>query len=120
MIVALVAAGGQSRRMGQPKLLLPLGRQTILERVIHTIRQAGIERILVVANGQVPELTTIAQSAGATVHALTEPTPDMRATVELGLTWIERTWSPADRDCWLLVPADHPALEPDVIRQLRA
>jgi CTP:molybdopterin cytidylyltransferase MocA len=120
MIVALLPAGGQSRRMGQPKLLLPLGRRTILEHVIAAIRKAGIERILVVANGQVPELAAVARSAGAAVLTLPHETPDMRATVEFGLKWIEQTWSPGPEDCWLLVPADHPAIEAGVIRELLA
>ncbi len=134
MIVALLPAGGQSRRMGRPKLLLPLpspqpsplggegrvrgGSETVLERVIRTIRQAGIERILVVANGQVPELANVVRSAGAAVHMLSDETADMRATVEIGVIWIEQTWSPAPKDSWLLVPADHAALDPAVIQQL--
>src|SRR5262249_42885182 len=101
-------------------LLLPLGTLTILEGVIQAIRIAGIERILVVTTDNVPKLAQVAATAGATVATLVEETADMRATVEIGLKWIEETWSPEAADSWLLVPADHPTLDANVIRQLLA
>ena len=120
MIVALIPAGGQSRRMGQPKLLLPLGGQTVLERVIHTLHQSGIKNTLVVTTRRIPRLAEVATTAGAGVVTLPADTPDMRATVDFGLTWIAQNWSPAPSDAWLLVPADHPTLEVSVIQQLLA
>ena len=42
----------------------------------------------------------------------------MRATVECGLGWLEEHFRPETEDCWLLVPADHPSLDPEVVRQL--
>lgn len=104
--------------MGQPKLLLPLGGQTILERVINTTRLAGIDNILVVATARVPSLEKVAANAGAAVAVLDDETPDMRATVEAGLQWLEHHCSPAPSDGWLLIPADHPVLEVQVIRNL--
>lgn len=51
MIAAIILAAGQSRRMGQPKMLLPWGQLTVIEQVIRTFRGAGIEDILVVTGG---------------------------------------------------------------------
>lgn len=51
MISAIILAAGQSRRMGQPKLLLPWGDVTVLERVVSAFANAGIEDILVVTGG---------------------------------------------------------------------
>lgn len=57
-ISAIVLAAGKSTRMGQPKMLLPWGKTTVLEKVIETIRAAGIENIVVVANSEIaPEIT---------------------------------------------------------------
>jgi molybdenum cofactor cytidylyltransferase len=120
MIVALLPACGQSRRMGRPKLLLPIGTQTVLEGVIQAVRTADIDRVLVVTTDIVPQLAQVAAGAGAAVATLAEETADMRATVEIGLKWIEETWSPEPADTWLLVPADHPTLDASVIRQLLA
>ena len=48
MISAIILAAGESRRMGQPKMLLPWGNVSVLEHVISVFAGAGIEDILVV------------------------------------------------------------------------
>jgi len=118
MTFAVVPAAGHSTRMGRPKLSLPLGDRTVLEHVLAALRAGGVEHVLVVVGPHVPELGPLAIAAGADVLALPEPTPDMRATVEHGLDWVERRLGPRSDDPWLLVPADHPVLDPAVIRQV--
>ncbi|MBN2115228.1 MAG: nucleotidyltransferase family protein [Anaerolineales bacterium] len=51
MISAIILAAGMSRRMGQPKMLLPWGRLTVIEYVITTFLSAGAEDILVITGG---------------------------------------------------------------------
>jgi len=118
MTFALIPAAGKSERMGRPKLTLPLGGRTVLERVLDTVRCAGIEHILVVVGPHGPELIPLAESVGTHVLPLAEQTPDMRATVERGLIWLEEHFHPRLDDHWLLIPADHPALDEAVVRQL--
>jgi molybdenum cofactor cytidylyltransferase len=48
MISAVILAAGQSKRMGQPKMLLPWGKLTVLEHVISVFLEAGIVDVLVV------------------------------------------------------------------------
>jgi molybdenum cofactor cytidylyltransferase len=52
---------------------------------------------------------------GAHVLRLAEDTPDMRATCEYGLAWIEEHFHPDNHDGWLLLPADHPTVRLHVI-----
>jgi molybdenum cofactor cytidylyltransferase len=118
MRFAVLPAAGRSRRMGRPKLALPLGGRTILEHVIAALRQAGVEHVLVVVGPHVPELAPLAQGAGATVLQQAEESSGMRATVEHGLRWLEDHFQPRPDDAWLLVPADHPTLTAEVVRQL--
>jgi molybdenum cofactor cytidylyltransferase len=120
MLFAILPAAGRSTRMGRPKLSLPLGTSTVIEQVVGTLRSAGIEKILVVVGPHVRELVPLAERAGATVLELAEVTPHMRSTVERGLAWIEENWRPVEHDAFLLVPADHPALDAGVIRILCA
>lgn len=48
MICAVILAAGESRRMGQPKLLLPLGDKTIIESVLENVIASKVDKILVV------------------------------------------------------------------------
>ncbi len=118
MIFALIPAAGHSRRMGRPKLLLPLAGRTVLEHVLAALREAGVEQTLVVAGPHVPQLGALVAAAGASVLQLDAETPDMRATVERGLRWLAERFHPAPEDAWLLVPADHPTLRAEVVRLL--
>lgn len=118
MIFALLPAGGMSKRMGQPKLLLPYRGRTILHATVAAFHAAGVARVLVMASAEVAGLPEAADHAGAEVEVLDHPTPDMRQTVQAGLDRINRIWRPIDADLWFLSPADHPNLEPTTIRHL--
>ncbi len=104
--------------MGRPKLALPLGARSVLEHVVSALRSAGVSDTLVVIGPHVPELAALARAENAHVLLLEEETPDMRATVERGLAWLEERFRPTDEDRWLLLPADHPTLDSSVVRQL--
>ena len=114
----LIPAAGKSRRMGTPKLLLRLGGTTVLEHVVAAVRSAGVDDLLVVVAPGANELAQLATSAGAHVLRLDEDTPDMRATCLHGLAWIEKHCRPSDDDSWLLLPADHPTVRPEVVRAI--
>jgi molybdenum cofactor cytidylyltransferase len=51
VIWAIVLAAGESRRMGQPKLLLPYGDRTIIETVVQNVVSSRADRVLVVLGG---------------------------------------------------------------------
>lgn len=51
MISAIILAAGQSKRMGQPKMLLPWGSVTVIEHVVLTFLNAGVNDVLVVTGG---------------------------------------------------------------------
>src|SRR5688572_13965780 len=104
--------------MGQPKLALPLGDRTVLERVIAAVRAGGVAEVLVVLGPASASLQGLAEQAGARTLVLPHDTPDMRATIQAGLDWLERQHHPRGHDTWLLLPADHPTLAPTVVRAL--
>ncbi len=47
-IWAIILAGGESKRMGTPKMLLPYRGATIIETVIQNIASSSVEKTLVV------------------------------------------------------------------------
>ena len=116
----LIPAAGKSRRMGRPKLLLPLGETTVLEQVLAAVRSARVADVLVVVAPDADALANLAATSGAHVLRLGEDTPDMRATCQHGLAWIDEYLHPAPEDAWLLLPADHPTVQPEVVRALLA
>jgi molybdenum cofactor cytidylyltransferase len=118
MIFGLIPAAGKSARMGRPKLLLPLGRRTVIEHTIDALRAAAIEQILVVVGPDNAELAAVAKRTGAHTLSLESQTPEMRSTVEEGLAWLETHFHPSADDYWLLVPADHPTLDKEVVEEL--
>ena len=47
-VAAVVLAAGGSRRMGEPKLLLPLGGEALVRRTVRQVCEAGFDSVLVV------------------------------------------------------------------------
>ena len=48
MIAAVVLAAGASTRLGEPKQLIAIGGETLLERAVRTAREAGCAPVVVV------------------------------------------------------------------------
>lgn len=61
MIHAIILAAGQSKRMGQPKMLLPWGKVTVIEHVISVFAKADVEDILVVTGGAHEQVEAIVE-----------------------------------------------------------
>jgi CTP:molybdopterin cytidylyltransferase MocA len=47
-IAAVILAAGASRRLGQPKQLVRIQSESLLERTLHVVREAGIDAVFVV------------------------------------------------------------------------
>ncbi len=58
-VSCVVLAAGKSSRMGQDKLLMPCGSQTILERTLTQVTASGIDDIVVVVKPESPWKQTI-------------------------------------------------------------
>ncbi len=117
-IFAVVPAAGHSRRMGQPKLLLPLGTTTVLGRLLRTLKTGAIADTVVVVRRDDERLRNEVAAAGARIVTPDSDPPDMRASVEYALQDIEATHHPGPDDGWLLVPGDHPLADAGVLDAL--
>jgi molybdenum cofactor cytidylyltransferase len=51
LIAAVVMAAGLSQRMGQPKMLLPWGKRTVIEQVVDVLVEGEVEKIIIVTGG---------------------------------------------------------------------
>lgn len=89
MITALILAAGQSKRMGQPKMLLPWGKTTILGQVIDIFKAAGIEDILVVTGGAREEVEALVGNSARTVFNPDFAEGEMLSSVQAGLAGLQ-------------------------------
>lgn len=65
VISAIILAAGESKRMGQPKMLLKWGQTTVLGHVISTFQRGGVEDVLVVTGGAREQVEEILRPFGA-------------------------------------------------------
>jgi len=63
-LAAVILAAGRSSRMGSFKPLLPFGRGTVMERVISTVYEAGVETIRIVVGWNAHLLIPILERLG--------------------------------------------------------
>ena len=80
MIAGVVLAAGLSRRMGRPKLLLPLDGRPLLRRTVEALAAAGLADLIVVVP---PESDAIRPRLDPRLYELLrqslEEDPDMRS-----------------------------------------
>jgi len=81
-ISAIILAAGQSKRMGQPKMLMPWGNTTVLGKVIQTIRSADIEDIILVTNSNIATHLT---SLDYEYHIALNDSGEMLESIQIGL-----------------------------------
>jgi len=117
-LFAIVPAAGQSRRMGCPKLLLRLGEETVMGRLLRILTRADIADVVVVVRRDDDDLREEVLAHGATVASPQTAPPFMRDSVAHAVGKIRGWHTPNAQDGWLLVPADHPTLKPNVLDQL--
>lgn len=117
-VYAVIPAAGISERMGRPKLTLPLGAGTVIDRVLEALAVDGVHSRVVVARRDQTDLhRCVTASAARLVVPETDP-PDMRASVEAALRFIESEFAPDARDAWMLTPGDCVGVTESVVREL--
>lgn len=119
MTLALIPAAGASRRMGQPKLLLPYGTSTILGSLASALRSGGASPVVIVAAPDDTELQEWARAFGATVAINPDPDRGMLSSIREGIAALGGTARLAQRhEVVLVAPGDLPALRPATVAEL--
>lgn len=115
MIAAVVLAAGLSRRMGQAKLLLPVGGRAIVRHTVEAARAGGVDSVWVVTGPDVEPMETAL--AGLDVQIVVNPAPEegQAGSVRAGIAAL-----PASVDTVLIALGDQPALDPSIIPALLA
>jgi molybdenum cofactor cytidylyltransferase len=91
MITAVILAAGESKRMGQPKMLLPWGIGTVLTHVVSVFQKAGLEDILVVTGGAREQVESLVSGFNVrTVHNEEYSNGEMLSSIQCGIKALTR------------------------------
>ncbi len=113
-ISAIILGAGQSQRMGQPKLLLPWGKRTIIEQILLTIRSVDIRNITVVLGPDNQELESLLEKLK--VQIVYNPffmNNQMMASLKAGLL----SQAPSI-EASLVVLGDQPGIEENIVEMI--
>lgn len=113
MICAVVLAAGRSVRMGTQKLLLELGGQTVITRIVDELLLSPIQRVVVVVGRDADRIQ--AAVAGRNVGFVTNPdfVGDMLSSVRCGLRALPRECEAA-----LVALGDQPGVSSELVEQM--
>ena len=112
MIAAVILAAGRSRRMGQPKMVLPWGRLTVIGQVISAFQSAGIRDILVVTGGAREQVEkAVAPYSIRTIHNSEYEQGEMLSSLQLGVGAMN-----PEVEAALIALGDQPQLQEETVR----
>jgi len=113
MITAIILAAGESKRMGQPKMLMPWGKSTVLQTVISTAQASGITDILVVTGGARIQIETLIGKTVQTIFNEDYAKGEMLSSIQTGLTMKMREASAA-----IICLGDQPQIKERSVRRV--
>lgn len=116
MIAGIVLAAGQSRRMGEPKAFLRAGRDTFLARVVHALRGACADVVVVAGSRSDPTARAVHEAAEAlgarTAENPAKDSPQIES-LQCGLAALS-----AEVEGAMVCPVDVPGVTPALARAL--
>jgi molybdenum cofactor cytidylyltransferase len=117
--VAVLPAAGSSRRMGQPKLLLPFKGGPLIAGVVNALLGGGVDEIVLVTSPDDVELQGWARRAGIESAVNPDPGRGMLSSIREGIGALGGAAELARRGVTLLVaPADLPNLQAETVLDL--
>ena len=121
-VFAIIPAAGHSRRMGQPKLLLPWQNGLIIDAVLSAWTSSQVDQVVVITRRSDTDLLAACARWPVTVTSPETDPPDMKASIQHGIRWLQSNLdpSPSESDHWMVAPADLPTLHAHVIDQVIA
>jgi molybdenum cofactor cytidylyltransferase len=89
VITAIILAAGQSRRMGQSKMLLAWGKTTVLEKVIATFKAAEVDDMIVITGGDRERVEALVGNLARAVFNPSYAEGEMLSSVQAGLAGLK-------------------------------
>jgi molybdenum cofactor cytidylyltransferase len=115
-VAGIVLAAGASRRLGEPKQLVFLGGETLLERAARVVREAGLNPIYVVVSGGHDVDFGVGKMDGCTPLFNEGASEGMASSIRVGV----RAAAEAGADGVVVMACDQPAVSAGHLRELMA
>jgi len=113
MISAILLAAGESKRMGKPKLLMPMGDSTILEQTVDNLLDSDVDEVIVVLGYRAEEAMHRISSKPVKIAINPDYRHGMSTSIVAGLSLIDKKAEAA-----MLVLADQPFIDSKIINKL--
>lgn len=114
-IVGVIPAAGRSTRIGNPKPLLDADGRTFLDRAVSTLREGGIDQILIGVRESRGPIHAAAVRTGARVTVPAQVDDGPIATIRAAL---QREDDEGRPDALVILPVDHPRVDSATVSAL--
>ena len=114
MIAAIVLAAGASTRLGEPKQLIAIGGETLLERAVRTAREAGCAPVVVVLGADAEWIRERCDLGDGLVIVNLDWEEGMASSIRIGVAAVHGA------DGVVLMTCDQPAVTAGHLRKLTA
>ena len=115
-VAAVILAAGASRRLGEAKQLVRVGRERLLERALRVAEEAGCAPILVVLGARTEEIQAACDLGRASVAINVDWAEGMASSIRTGIAALEA--SGVNVDAAIVTGCDQPALTAEHLRAL--
>ena len=113
MLSAILLAAGESKRMGKPKQLMPMGKSTLLEQAIDNLLNSSVDETIVVVGHKAAEITKKIANRPLKIAINPDYRNGMSTSIIAGLILV----NPRSQAVMLAL-ADQPLVESQTINQL--
>lgn len=113
MVSAILLAAGEAKRMGKPKLLMPLGKTTILEQTIDNLLNSAVSEVIVVVGFKAEQVTKKIATKPVKIAINPNYHQGMSTSIIAGLNLVD-----AGAKAVMLALADQPFVDSKTINRL--
>jgi len=112
-LAAVILAAGESKRMGRPKALLPLGEKTFVEKLISDYQQVGCRPVIVVLGDEADQIQAKIENLDVLIQINSQPERGPLSSLQIGLKAI-----PSSCRGFFFCLVDHPAISIETLQRL--
>lgn len=118
MIAAVVLSAGESRRMGSPKALLPIGGRPFIERIVSALKATRVGKTVVVLGHNAEELGSKISHLPVTIVVNKDYAKGQLSSLTVAIRSLEAEVAAEKVDGALIHLVDHPLLSPSLVNHM--